>query len=277
LTETKWYHVEVQRDNYPTPNVAYSKKKRAIDSLYLNTFSTDCGEMCCTPGNWYAGITQFKNPKKIVGAEASIETRVCKPCGIAANDTVQTSGCAHVGVARDTSGFREHQTAWAQVGVTTIRLSGDVERTYTVPYSEMYANPYSWEQATLGFEEFRDGDVHWYTIELDTATGVWKSYVDGVLFEEHNPDTFWVLKYGNRGLFVGEVWHYETDMPGTADDPCSFGSCKLKVAGVGYYSETHFNPEVGDTVLDVVSSFRNWFRTIDADDSMEIGDQSPLP
>jgi hypothetical protein len=269
LTPQSTYHLTVFRADYPSGDSI--SQKRCDSCIQVGSFGTGCLAECCTGPPLHAGIRQNVSEPSITGVMATVKALDATVCREQESDTILSSSAAVVAVVYDTAGFREHNSAWAQSAVVSIRFNGE-DFTQLIAISEVFGSDYDSSDIVYDPYPLVDGTAYWLKTELQTSdTVLWCSYIDDnpIGIESHLPDSFWDILDGNNVRFFGEISHYECDMMGTAQDKCTFGRCMYKSAN-SWVSTDFVN---GDALLMNMDA-SEWFVIVAGADSLEIGDLS---
>ena len=80
-----------------------------------------------------------------------------------------------------------------------------------------------------------EGSEHNYRIEMNLYTGTWEAAYDDTVWFVWANDPFWQNTPGNSIQWTGEIYGYETDMPGTYTSPCTIKACSLKTTSSVFY------------------------------------------
>jgi glycosyltransferase involved in cell wall biosynthesis len=198
-----------------------------------STTSEEGSSGSCTESEkhlYYAGVR--KGTTDAIGVSAQIKT--CKAL-VDCEGTDQTYADATLAWTGVTRYVDNDLWGWAQLGYERFRVEGkkDIQEQM---YTEVKNGPNATGvlQRTAAFPAV--DSLHFYECRLNQTTGQWFFKFDGrdnkqPLPPMASPTNPWVNQTGNVIQYNGEIHHKKTQMPGVANNKCTFKRCRYYAKG----------------------------------------------
>jgi hypothetical protein len=200
------------------------------NSFFIDSYGGDCGQKCCTPGFYYAGVTRYT--QGITEVEAWITHRQGNFCCLC-NDA-ETHYNAYVALVYDTFYTGTEQMA-AESGYIAVANPDPTTPLYQGWYGAVTSQ--FGDQIVYYLDYLPPADQNSkFGVEINPDTSFTFYYNDiPRITKEHYPE--WSRLEGDFAYWTGEVSAWETDMPGTDTDTgkCVFSGCKY-FDGIGWHA-----------------------------------------
>ena len=219
---------------------------------YTDEWCLDC---CTNESN--GGLSSYKafamkGVDNVVAVKAYIETRYGRLCGAGtvteAFTKAQQNCFAGIMEHANPEGTRpiQAQVGWIHLRDSIGRIDTAVYMEYTTSAGRSVLLPWGPER---GLPVPEHGTTHEYELIRMNDTFVAYHY-DGLPFT-YAIEPNWADYVMTRVTWQGEIVGRETDMPGTANDPCNFSFCRYKLEGDMNYRSAAFNNSTSTDTLDV--------------------------
>lgn len=173
------------------------------------------------------------NGQDLALVSCSLKTRLGKLCGEPASCSDRAAAAfAWVGLQQ----YAGSVGSWAQVGNQSFRPDYEGYR-YDLMYLEIWIpelpEPFKAyvDHADPNKPNFpADGETHYYEVYYNQSTDYLQFNYDsyGLPVLQLNMSGKWSTDYGRYASWTGEIFGYETDMPGTNGDRCEFSHCMVQ-------------------------------------------------
>jgi hypothetical protein len=241
--------------------------------VYIPDFDPDCFRYCCSDSSvsdgWY-WVSGKRVDSNIIAAKSYIKSTYGNVCGYCVPVSEHTHTCAYVNISHE---FSDDESMYAQTGFIMRRRHGDYHTTFG-RYAELRGVTNPGIVIDSMYHGSFEGVYRTYELRLDKATGGWTFYDNGLEWFPWPDQPEWVNETGNSVQWSGEIYGRETDMPGTANNPCTLDVCFYKrYAEVQWEEAGFFNPgiEIGG------SDLSEWYINPLSQSTVEIYDKKPLP
>jgi len=211
----------------------------------VQSYSEEQIDTCCSSlglhYRWYTGMLQYRND--VIGVSADINIQYGFPCRYVYDDTIQTFSIAYIGAVDYKIINDEIYRCSAQFGYGFSRnmIVGDDINLYSVSrydYIEIIGNTYQNYYRLFDTTGINNGYTYNFKSTLDRNTGIWHFYLDDdeVYTSLVLADDYWKQHVCERIDIMGEITHFETDMPGEYLNECIFGGCKYISSDGGFHN-----------------------------------------
>lgn len=93
-----------------------------------------------------------------------------------------------------------------------------------------------------------EAGAHVYKVDLDDTSGEWTATYDGETWEGSTfTNEGWKNETGTDVAYAGEIYVWQTDMVGTADNKCEFTECQYRLKGGAYVNAGLVAGDLGST------------------------------
>jgi hypothetical protein len=173
----------------------------------------------------------------LIGVQADIRTRLGRLCGSGSSDEYAQSNAF---VYTQDGSIVAMTSGMIQSGWMRYRPSGSTHEQKFVYVEWKGPSDTVYEFTKIGppnLDEPQNGEDHNYMLEWDNGQKMWTFSFDGIPIIDVNVDS-WQTSVGRWAAWSTEIVKRETDMPGTANDPCVFGQCQYRKSGENWVTMT---------------------------------------
>jgi hypothetical protein len=229
-----FYEVWVYKVN--SPSDAGDRRRRTSagydfdEHISIGNFGENCSFCCCsnTSRRYWAAIS--KEAESVIGARSNIETQYGTLCGESVSNSDSATSGAWIGINEELGnsssaafiqcGYMRHRGIFS-AGSTPDEMMYMEWRTVGMGENSSYFAPFTTEPI--------EGSTPHYELRVNLENDVIEFRVNGdsLYFVQLNPGD-WNGTTGNWVIWSGEIRGWESDMPGTLSDSCSFTDCELE-------------------------------------------------